>query len=266
MQAQTKDESARLDQLRAKEEEIQERVAATLEALRSKRTFELDISGTDRLRRGAANFPHSVLARRCDDHVHRYDEGPIKLERDATYIHLLVDFLRSGELPVVDSVSQIQWLEREATYYKLESLVALCRDAYKRLDTVKVMQLLNGQKNLSGMDMRKLDLSSIDFTEASLYRAQLEGAKLEHAMLVKVNLHFALLNGVEGTDADFSHSNLKLAELRGATLLSASFRDVEAKGALFGANLGDANLGGAKLAEASFVEAVAPRGLFRRQT
>ena len=53
-------------------------------------------------------------------------------------------------------------------YYRLDELARQCEDAYKRLDTVKVVQLLNGQKNLSGMDMRKLDISKIDFRGASL--------------------------------------------------------------------------------------------------
>ena len=77
----------------------------------------------------------------------------------------------------------IEWLERESKRYRLDELTRQCRDAYKRLDTVKVMQLLNGQRNLSGMDMRQLDLSDIDFRGASLYRARVDEANLSDAML-----------------------------------------------------------------------------------
>ena len=92
--------------------------------------------------------------------------------------------LTDGELPAVEGMAQLKWLEREARRYKIPELVAACRGAHKRLDVIDVMQLLNGQKNLSGMDMRGLTVSDIDFSDASLYHAQLDGADMRRVVAV----------------------------------------------------------------------------------
>ena len=84
--------------------------------------------------------------------------GPLEVDGDPSLFNLILAYLRRGHLPVVQSVAQMQWLESEAEFLKLDELGALCRDAYKRLDTVKVVQLLNGQRNLSGMDMFRLNM------------------------------------------------------------------------------------------------------------
>jgi len=135
-------------------------------------------------------FPHSTLAVLWHDRRTRRDEtdgatnGPLRLQGDPTLFQLILNHLAfPEELPVVSDVAQIQWLERESKRYGLDELTRQCRDAYKRLDTVKVMQLLNGQRNLSGMDMRGLDLSDIDFKGASMYRARVDDATLAQALL-----------------------------------------------------------------------------------
>ena len=68
-------------------------------------------------------------------------------------------------------------------------------------DRMKVVDVLNGAKNLSGADLAGLDLTSIDFSGASLKRANLTGATLTHAILTKVD--------AEG--ADFSGANVAVA-------------------------------------------------------
>ena len=126
----------------------------------------------------------------------------------------------------------------------------MCRDAYKRLDTVKVMQLLNGQRNLSGTDMRRLDLSDIDFRGSSMYRARVDAAILAHAMLSgkDTNLRHASFVEAQASNADFSESRLNDAKLGAATLTEASFEKAQAPNADFGkTNLDGAKLGGAGL-------------------
>ena len=68
-------------------------------------------------------------------------------------------------------------------------------------DRMKVVDVLNGAKNLSGADLAGLDRTSIDFSGASLKRANLTGATLTHAILTKVD--------AEG--ADFSGANVAVA-------------------------------------------------------
>ena len=148
-------ERARLQALAVKEEEIQARVAemrrlvaadgpdAFVELRVGGRMFETTIGDLTR-------FPHSVLATLWQQHRTSKDHtGPVRVNGDPSLFHLILNHLRCpGELPIVTDVSQIQWLEREGTRYRLDELTQQCRDAYKRLDTVKVMQLLNGQRNL----------------------------------------------------------------------------------------------------------------------
>ena len=179
-------EKARLVELKNKEEQIKERVAATLDALREggRSSYDFEVGGqrfvisADCLMK----FPHSVLARLCDEQHRRQSEGPVTIDRDPTHFGLLIDYLRTGQ-PMIADTSQIRWLEREAEYYGLDQLVVLCRSLYKRLDSVKVKELLNGQRNLAGMDMRGLDLSCGDFRGANMYRALMDDAVLTDAVV-----------------------------------------------------------------------------------
>ncbi|KAL3901489.1 MAG: hypothetical protein SGPRY_012268, partial [Prymnesium sp.] len=196
-------------------------------------------------------FPHSVLATLWQQHRMSHNhKGPVRVNGDPSLFHLILNYLRRGKLPIVTDVLQLQWLEAEAEEYKLNGegeLADLCRDAYKRLDTAKIMQLLNGQRNLSAMDMRRLDLSDIDFRGASMYRqAKLGGAKLMEASFVQA----VALN------ADFGNAELGGAKLGGAKLGGASFVEAVAPKADFSkTEMPWAKLGGAKLTEASFVQA-----------
>ena len=267
---------ARLQSLEAKEAEVQARLTemrrlvatdgldAFVQLCVGGRTFESTIGQLTR-------FPNSALAALWQQHRQGSDpKGPMRVDGDPSLFHLVLNYLRRGKLPVVADVSQLQWLEAEAEEYELNGegeLADMCRDAYKRLDTVKVMQLLNGQRNLSGMDMRRLDLSNIDFRGASMYRARADEAMLSDAMLSgeDTNLRHASFCRANAARAIFREAQLAEARLCGATLIEASFVQAVAPKADFGkAELSDAKLGGAKLAEASFVEAVAPRADFSK--
>ena len=267
---------ARLQSLEAKEAEVQARLTemrrlvatdgldAFVQLCVGGRTFESTIGQLTR-------FPNSALAALWQQHRQGSDpKGPMRVDGDPSLFHLILNYLRRGKLPVVTDVSQLQWLEAEAEEYELNGegeLADMCRDAYKRLDTVKVMQLLNGQRNLSGMDMRRLDLSNIDFRGASMYRARADEAMLSDAMLSgeDTNLRHASFCRANAARAIFREAQLAEARLCGATLIEASFVQAVAPKADFGkAELADAKLGGAKLAEASFVEAVAPRADFSK--
>eukprot|EP00900_Chrysochromulina_parva_P022902 jgi/Chrpa1/5245/Chrysochromulina_OHIO_Genome00019542-RA len=254
------DERARLQALAVTEAEIQARVAemrrlaiadgpdAFVELCVGGRMFETTIGCLTR-------FPKSELATLWHQHRTSNDrEGPVRIDGDPSLFHLILNYLRRGKLPIVTDVSQLQWLEAEAEEYKLNGkgeLADLCRDAHKRLDTFKVMQLLNGQRNLSGMDMRRLDLSDIDYRGASMYRARADEANLSDAMLsgADTNLRHASFCRADAARAHFGEAQLEEAKLCGATLTQACFEKAVAPKADFGkADLSDARLGGAKLA------------------
>ena len=255
-EAECAEKRARLQSLESKEAEVQARLAemrrlvaadgpdAFVQLNVGGRTFETTLGHLTR-------FPNSVLAALWQQHREGSDpKGPMRVDGDPSLFHLILNYLRRGKLPVVTDVSQLQWLEAEAEEYKLNGegeLADLCRDAYKRLDTVKVMQLLNGQRNLSGMDMRRLDLSNIDFRGASMYRARADEALLSDAVL----------SGKE--------TNLQHASFCQAKSARASFVQALAQKADFGkAELSDAKFCGTNLTEASFVETAAPRADFSK--
>ena len=177
---------ARLAQLAGAEEDLQARAAAMRELAAADATATFSVGGQSFTvaTRNLVRQDRSVLARRWHEHRESQAAGPVLIDGDPSHFQLVLAFLRDPErLPIVADTPQLQWLERQAEYYALGDLAALCARAYKRLDTVRVVQILNGQRNLSGMDMKGLELSDIDFRGASLYRAAADGAKLDHAVL-----------------------------------------------------------------------------------
>ena len=173
------------------------------------RTFETTIGCLTR-------FPHSVLAALWHEHRSKGCTGPLRVNGDPSHFHLILRYLLTPEkLPVVSDVSQIQWLESEGQYYSLDDLSCQCRNAYRRLDTVRVMQLLNGQRNLSGMDMQRLDLSDIDFRGASMYRARVADANLSDAVLSgpETSLRHASFCRMLAPRAVFSQAQMSSADL-----------------------------------------------------
>jgi len=117
--------------------------------------------------------------------------------------------------------------------------------------------------NLSGEQLRQMNLEAANLPEANLERADLSGAKLQGANLVlsnledarlqganlqgayakRANLARAKLNGAKLQGADLSMSNLQEAQLRGADLSGATLQEAKLAGVyLVGAKLTDANL------------------------
>ena len=96
------------------------------------------------------------------------------------------------------------------------------------------MQFLNGQRNLSGMDMRRLDLSEIDFRGASLYRARLGSAVLSHAILTGsgTNLKYASFDDAVMVNADCSAAAMQFASLKKADVSNSSFEGTQMDNAI----------------------------------
>ena len=101
-----------------------------------------------------SKFPRSrffeALRQHQEEHGANAADEPLYFDGSLRCFQLILDYLRSPEqLPIFQDATQLQWLEREASTYNLTDLVAMCRDAYKRLDAVDVMQTLNGALNLT---------------------------------------------------------------------------------------------------------------------
>jgi len=105
--------------------------------------------------------------------------------------------------------------------------------------------------NLRGADLRNTDLRSANLTNANLRVADLTNANLSNANLTDANLRDANLTGanlrgINLTDADLTWADFRGANLRGANLARTNLYDV----CFAGANLRGAYFYGADLSEA----------------
>ena len=107
--------------------------------------------------------------------------------------------------------------------------------------------------DLSGADLRHVELHSVDLSKANmcgaklynafLHGAKLSGADLQNATLRESNLQDADLFGARLDHVDFTRANLKAANLGGASLIGANFS---------WSKLSQANFDSARLAETVF--------------
>jgi uncharacterized protein YjbI with pentapeptide repeats len=117
--------------------------------------------------------------------------------------------------------------------------------------------------DLSGADLRGLDLSQADLSGAVLVGADLSDATFVQAELVGADLTGATLHDTDLSQADLSHAVLVDVDLSGENLTQVTLDDVEAPGVdLSGARmtqvgLEDANLSGADLSDADAGQAEA---------
>jgi len=150
----------------------------------------------------------------------------------------VLDFLRSAELPSGDKY-MLANVQAWATRMGMQALECACQDAIdvgelgkrKRLDSGTVLQILNGQKNLAGMDLTGIDLSEMDLSAAQVSRVRFNDAHLERSSF----------SGAFADDSDFSGANLTGANFEGVSLLRAK---------LVGANFAHSNLSRANLSQA----------------
>lgn len=110
---------------------------------------------------------------------------------------------------------------------------------------------------LSGCDLRGVDLGSADLQRASLLGAQLDGAQLQHQDLRGLKASGAQfpgadLSGASLEGAELSGADLRSTDLRGACLQGADLRDADLRQSnMQGADLAGADLDGTQLAGAS---------------
>jgi chemotaxis protein histidine kinase CheA len=204
-------------------------------------------------------FPHSTLAVLWHDHRTSEDKtaSPLRVPGDPSLFHLILNHLACpNELPVVSDVAQIQWLERESKRYGLDDLERQCRAAYKRLDTVKAMQLTrDSTPSRSCSSWRPARRTpSCPWTDLGL----MKGVKLAGAtgwVPADMNMSHAKLGGSDLAVADLKHGNLSEADLKDANLRKADLRSADLTAAeLSGARLCGAMLEGARGGRAATVQ------------
>lgn len=133
----------------------------------------------------------------------------------------------------------------------------------KPLTRTDVEQLLKeagspDKLDLSGKNMRDIDLSHFDLTGANLKSAKLIMADLGNTTLKKASLKEALLRGADLTEADLRGADLSNADLSQANLRRLDLSKINLQGAdldfakLDEANLKGLDLRGCRMREASF--------------
>ena len=114
----------------------------------------------------------------------------------------------------------------------------------------EVREVLRGSRDLSGANLRGMNLAGLDLRKVSLvnadlYLANLEGSRLDGANLRGASLEMANLRGATLREAKLSGAGLFMTNLEGADLKGADLTCVYAVGAnLRGAALASANLRG----------------------
>jgi hypothetical protein len=117
-----------------------------------------------------------------------------------------------------------------------------------REDVIRLIEEHGGPEglNLSGRDLREADLTKLDLQETDLRWANLQGASLLNANLQETDLRWASLQGADLRIARLRGADLSWAKLKGADLSEGNLQEAN----LEGADLQGANLRGADLRRA----------------
>ena len=100
-----------------------------------------------------------------------------------------------------------------------------------------------GLKDLSMLDLQKVNLSESKFHGSKLVKTNFQGADLNRVIFTNSDLRQAMFRNADLNKALFKSSNLEGVDLRGANLSNANFSQTKLKGANFcGANLSNTNL------------------------
>lgn len=106
--------------------------------------------------------------------------------------------------------------------------------ADKYLKVYQIVNRINKNKNLSGIDLSNsnlfnADLSNVELSNAKLLNVNFNSANLDSAYLYKADLTGSNLQNTNLKNAYFSHANLTSANLSGAFCCGTYFRDAELK-------------------------------------
>lgn len=129
------------------------------------------------------------------------------------------------------------------------------------LRTVNLCKASLRYVDLTGADLKKATLKKVDLTGTDLHGADLTGADLSGANLYGANLNRSHLSEADLYSANLSNANLARADLRKANLTGAYLYRADLTGAnLYGADLRDAILTGANLSEVRSMLSFGPIG------
>jgi len=202
-------------------------------------------------------------------------EGSYFIDRKGDLFGLILQWLRTGKVPIIEDEKQLLELLEEAKFFKLNELIDVLTH-YQLVMTnnrfcmiFKPAQLLNfdlrqlslvgaqlPSSHFRGCNMSGMDLSGIDLRKSILSNVNMSMSKLNYANLTDCLLLDSNLIGSNLSGANLSSANLSSANLSEANLSDANLSGANLSGAILnGANLLNSNLSGANVSDACFDKA-----------
>ncbi|XP_050369349.1 FH protein interacting protein FIP2-like [Argentina anserina] len=191
----------------------------------------------DTLKRQPGSMLDVMFSGKFDLHE---ENGYVMIDRDDKLFSYVLNWLRTGNLPVLEARMYAQ-LAHEADYYQLPDM---------RNDIKETLLQLNA--NMSRRDVLSgpfnVKLENPNFSDACLHRVNFSGAGLEYAVRSNCDCPNSIFDG-----ASLNNSNMCCGNFSGSSFIDAKCQSADMTGANFtstiltGANLTEANLSKANL-------------------
>lgn len=146
--------------------------------------------------------------------VEKNEEGCVFIDRDGQYFHHILNWLRNGTLPPIESQLEREYLLVESKYYQITSLneYLLAQDPHpQKIDPAEKFTLKELLHLVNNTPVgRKLQLPSADMRGLNLDGISLQGANIKFAKLDRATIQYANLQEVLGQNASLNYAGMGL--------------------------------------------------------
>lgn len=187
--------------------------------LKSSKQIKLDVGGYkfSTTLTTLTSDPDSMLAAMFSGRfpVEKNEDGCVFIDRDGQYFHHILNWLRNGTLPPIESHLEREYILVESKYYQLTNLNEFLlaqehshpthpTEPDTKFSLKELLQLVNTVPT-----GRKLQLASADLQGLTLDGISLQGANIKFAKLDHASLQYANMQEVIAQNASFNHAGKK---------------------------------------------------------